>query len=353
MQYIPIIIMLVLGCNTLYALDNSLYIRLADGEGVHAMIEVDRMDAGASGDGCVWDFSGAEALCTHKVQTAAEDSVLAVKFMRDIYRYKLDGDVVRWYSFENRLTKMEDSVGVPIMRFPFEYGDSLSGRIDMLGRYSTDTQCMETGAIRHMADARGTLILPDNTIGNVLRVKTVRSTKTMIADTVNRTVFDAKADSLPTFVQTDYRWYSDRFVFPVARRSDMALAYGDSTVVLGSLCLIQESAYFPVRAEEKHDNREGDDSYNTDRRMREEGAAVIKRLADGSIEVQYRVDGGSGMLETTICDIAGRVYYHSSADNVGIGYRSEIISMYGAPAGQYLLVVRDEDDIIIKRLFEL
>lgn len=49
--------MLVLGCNTLHALDNSLYIRLADEEGEHAMIEVDRMDAGASGDGCVWDFS--------------------------------------------------------------------------------------------------------------------------------------------------------------------------------------------------------------------------------------------------------------------------------------------------------
>ncbi len=112
MQYISIIIMLVLGCNTLHALDNSLYIRLADEEGEHAMIEVDRMDAGASGDGCVWDFSGAEALCTHKVQTAAEDSVLAVKFMRDIYCFRFDGDVVRWYSFENRLTKIEDSVGV-------------------------------------------------------------------------------------------------------------------------------------------------------------------------------------------------------------------------------------------------
>lgn len=50
-------------------------------EGEHAVVEVDGIDAGAAGDGCVWDFGGAEALCVHKVQTAGEDSVLAVTFM--------------------------------------------------------------------------------------------------------------------------------------------------------------------------------------------------------------------------------------------------------------------------------
>lgn len=355
MKYIPIIIMLVLGCNTLHALDYSLFLRLSAGEEEHAVVEVDGIDAGAAGDGCVWDFGGPEALCVHKVQTAGEDSVLAVTFMRNVYRYCLDGPVLRWQGFENRLTKLADSVGAPVMRFPFEYGDSIVGPINMEGRYSTDTQCMESGTLLHVADARGTVILPDDTIRNVLRVKTVRSTRTLIADSVDRAIMDAMADSLPVYVQTDYRWYSDRFALPLARRSDMTLVYGDSAVALGSLSLILEAAYLSVPSEESREDNGDDDAPGnyTQRRTQQSGGAVIGRHADGTIEVQYRLGAGAAMLETTVCDLGGRVYYHSSAENVEAGYRSETMALPGAAPGQYMLVVKTEEDILIKQLFEL
>lgn len=347
--------MLVLGCNTLQALDYSLFLRLADGEEEYAVVEVDRIDAGASGEGCVWDFSGVEALCVNKVQTAGEDSVLAVTFMRNVYRYCLDGKVLRWQGFENRLTKIADSVGAPVMRFPFEYGDSISGPINMVGRYSTDTQCMEAGTLCHVADARGTVIVPDDTIRNVLRIRTVRSTRTLIADSVDRAMMDAMSDSLPVYVQTDYRWYSDRFALPLACRSDMALVYGDSTVAIGSLSLLLESAYLSVLSEESREDSGDDDTPGnyTNRHPQQSGGAVIGRHADGTIEVQYRLGGGAAMLETTVCDLAGRVYYHLSAENVEAGYRSETIAMPGAAPGQYLLVVKTGEDILIKQLFEL
>lgn len=35
---------------------NALFLRLADGEGEHAVVEVDGIDAGAAGEGCVWNF---------------------------------------------------------------------------------------------------------------------------------------------------------------------------------------------------------------------------------------------------------------------------------------------------------
>lgn len=319
--------------------------------GIYGVFEVNDLAPGASGRDCIWDFSGAETLCLHKATVAAEDSLIALSFMRNIYRFRTDGEVIRCYCHENRLTKLCDSIGFPVMYMPLAYGDSISGNIDMSGRYSTDTRCMETGTVSHRAEACGTLILPDDTIRNVLRVKTEIRTKTLIADTVSRAVFDAVADSLPEFVQTDYCWYSERFALPVAWRSDMKLVQADSTVWVSSQSFILEPAYL---SEHVHDGRrtpwsEGDGLSE----KQSVGNVTINAQANGSIEIQYRLGREVTVLETTVCDLAGRVCYHSKCCDTGFGYHTETINMTGAPSGRYLLVVTGDDETIVRQLFEL
>ncbi len=271
--------------------------------------------------------------------------------MRNIYRFLHDGKMFRCFSRENRLTKLSDSVGFPVISLPLEYGGSICGNIDMSGRYSTDTRCMETGTISHRADACGMLILPDDTIRNVLRVKTELRTKSLIGDTVSRDIYDAMADSLPEFFQTDYCWYNDRYALPVARRSDMKIVQSDSTVWVSSHCFILESAYL---SKPEHDD------LTEPRNEREElsgkptnGNVVINKQSDGSIEIQYRLDREVSAIETTICDLAGRVCYHSTSNDGGLGYHSETINMPGAPSGRYLLVVTGDEEMIVRQLFEL
>ena len=329
-------------------IDLSRLIRLADeGNGEYTILEADDLDVGEIGENITWNFSDAEILCAHKIFVSADDSLLSINMMRNTYHYRLEDSTLRWYAFENRLTRLADSIGSPAMHFPFCSGDSIGGNIDMFGHYSTYAQCMERGEIWHSANAYGNVILPDHTIRNVLRVKTVRRTKTFISDSVSVKLMHACEDSLPIFEQTDYRWFCNKFVLPIARRSDWKVLMKDSVIHQQSQSFILEYAYHSTPQDDE------DNDNHTDKKQMPDNSAEVISQSDGYIEVQYTLGSEYRKVEIAVCDITGKSFHHSIKEKMSMGAYSEKVSMAGAPAGLYLFVVKSGDEIILKQLFDL
>lgn len=318
-------------------IDSERFRLLRENEGEFTLLEVNRLDKGKTGEGIVWDFSRAEILSSQNVYISTADSLFALNILRNTYICSLKDNLLNWTGFENRITKLTDSIGSPAIRYPFVYGDSLRGRINLSGHYSTDLQCMETGEIIHRSDACGTLIMPDDTLRNILRVTTVRLTRTLIADTVSTDIMAAVADSLPIVEQTDYRWYSSRYLLPVAFRSDIRLISGDSISEAGSISFISETAYLS-HPEPEEDNEDLNTPYRSSRFYNNENT-VVTRKGDGSIEIRYGLDSVHDHIEINICDLSGILYHHSEYEQMTPGFHTASIPMTGAPAGQYLLII--------------
>ena len=168
-------------------------------------------DPGPAGEDVIWDFSGLEKTKAfegtiekaHKASSpnlSTLDNAVLQEFNNQFYlnnnaeKCELVGVVSNSkpvFSFEKPFVKM---------KYPFSYGDQFSG--DYFGTYYAGEKEGEMeGSYSVTGDAYGTLILPDKTVENALRVKTVRNyTRDMSNNEIK--------------VET-YRWYSENERYPL------------------------------------------------------------------------------------------------------------------------------------------
>ncbi|MBR1656557.1 MAG: hypothetical protein IJ698_09145, partial [Prevotella sp.] len=133
------------------------------------------------GEDITWDLSGKsvqDAKYRHRYAAVPDTSLLSCVDGDTRYYYDCRGDSLLLLGFENNQTRLTYILPVAYLRFPFQYGDSIGGRYEAFGTYCDREALHVRGRYKSVADATGTLILPDgDTLKNVLRIRTYCSGK--------------------------------------------------------------------------------------------------------------------------------------------------------------------------------
>ena len=146
-----------------------------------------------------------------------------------MYYYHQTADSLLQTGHENPSVVLAYTSPLAILRFPLDYGQSISSAYQSKGLYSGTVDIATQGTVTTTADAYGKMLLPSgDTLDLVLRVKTLQ------------TIFDVPKETGDT-VETGntgkqleiYRWYSKGYRYPVFETfRDLNLA--DSSVIFST-----------------------------------------------------------------------------------------------------------------------
>lgn len=182
---------------------------------------------GDIGDSIVWNFQDLEFLNSRQdlFYTGRLDSVLCRYLQGSVYRYTLSQsqDTLLFLGYENPTSHVSFVSPVPILRFPFSYGDSLSTSFVGIGGYSHTYALKVYGNVHTAIDACGLLILPGpDTLCNVMRLhrKEIIGQQFSSAFQVEEfpdslSVEAMLQDDSVTWQVDTYQWYLPGYRYPI------------------------------------------------------------------------------------------------------------------------------------------
>ena len=148
--------------------------------------EVQFVDPGNAGPNQVWDFSkiqykGKDAASTiqpasmQKVSGAGDYNLLLNENGYDYFMNSTEARLEeRGYTSQEKKMTLTYSVPVVKMKYPFFYGDQFTAPFTGVAFFSETNRIDFGGDMTVSADAYGTLVLPEMTVPNTLRVKSVK-----------------------------------------------------------------------------------------------------------------------------------------------------------------------------------
>ncbi len=137
------------------------------------------------GDNCIWDLPDFEVIFTKPVIFSYIGDTLLSSSDHMTIKSKDVNNISHLLGYENRLLRVEYDKPLPIMAWPFEFGDSVGGSFHGSCQWC-DRRMMEVWGVGHTnCDGKGTLILPNgDTLRNVARTRKLRTTYHMDCDGV-------------------------------------------------------------------------------------------------------------------------------------------------------------------------
>jgi hypothetical protein len=189
--------------------------------------QVEYKDPGRSGENVVWDFGQMEPVNEEyrlaysaarqrrdssyilgKDTFRVDDGLIVGREHSTSYFYQLKDSVLYCLGYQNHLDLMHHAAPLPLVKFPFLYGDSIFRQTQSEDLFSERVPMFTHGDISLAANAHGMIVLPDgDTLRQVLRTRAVQN---IFADSV------PEMDSLQvnTTIETQ-RWYARGYRYPV------------------------------------------------------------------------------------------------------------------------------------------
>lgn len=210
--------------------------------------QVEHIHPGDSGENVIWHFNDINILNGSYLIDIKQspDTLISILDNHTLYKYNLLNDTLYWHGFENNLTRLGNSQGIPIMTYPFSYGQSISYNYCFVGEYSKNLSIIEEGTINVTADGLGLLLLPEDTLHNVLRIRSVRKSHAYVADSVSHEILTSSKDTIPKQVEKIYRWYSPGYRYPIVEMIQYTYQMNDTildTYSIGYICKTSEQEY--------------------------------------------------------------------------------------------------------------
>lgn len=326
---------------------------------------IEAVEAGTRGCEAVWDMSHAVVVedgCTMRFFNSG-DSVVARVEGRQQWVYQIKGDSVLLRSQETALSNLADSLPALKMVFPLAYGDSISSPIYYRGKYSGNNAIATAGRYSMVVDGEGTLILPDDTISNVLRIHERLDEKMNVSPWVKERIISADEDSLMRHVCDTYSWYSSDFRYPLAQITKHSFYIGanltreDETAYLCSpetqlyaLGDVRHQRQMQIPQAPNNIDGYGYNSHNNynnsninEQMLVDKANAVAINVADGHIDVTTSTNSSMN-AEVILSDLQGRVYGLSRGNVVHSFDTSHL------PQGAYLLYINDGENVRTERI---
>lgn len=326
---------------------------------------VEAIDASVRGREAVWDMSHAilvEDGCALRFFNSG-DSVVARIEGKQQFVYEIKGDSVLLRSQETALSCLSDSLPALKMVFPLAYGDSICSPVYYRGKYCGNNAIATAGIYSMVVDGEGTLILPNDTVRNVLRIHERFDEKVNVSPWAKARIISADDESLLRHVRDTYSWYSCDFRYPLAQITKDSFYNG------ASLTRVEEKAYLctpetqlyalgDVRQQRQmqapqNPNILGGYGYNpytdfsnsnmNNQMLVDKTNAVAINAGNGHVDVTTPANGGMN-AEVILSDLQGRVY-GSSRGKVAHSFDTSRL-----PQGAYLLYVNDGENVRTERI---
>lgn len=214
--------------------------------------QVDYKGPGESGTKIIWDFSNLKTIneeytvaysdaplvgdsvyvlgyheLSKKDKKIKAENLLVATEHNTMYYYMQRNDSLLLLGHENPVVKLQYKEPYVMSVYPINFGKTIYSSYSTQGKYSGTEPIATNGEVETIADAFGTMILPDgDTISPVLRVKTSQTIIDQIKNENMETVTDLK-------VLETYRWYTKGYRYPIfetVRNINLA----DSTMLFGT-----------------------------------------------------------------------------------------------------------------------
>ena len=186
--------------------------------------QIEYIDPGLSGANILWDFSKTSTindkytLSYHANDTSKSNRISSFEHGTH-YIYTIEKDTLWLLEYNNRNVFMNYQKPEMIMRFPLNYGDTLSSSFSGKGKYCQTIDLFAEGIISIFADAFGKIITSENdTIHNILRVNRKKEYLNVGTDS-NRIVLQS------------HQWYRRGERYPVYETIKSTTYSGDSLTI--------------------------------------------------------------------------------------------------------------------------
>ncbi len=193
--------------------------------------QVHFIDPGDAGIDQTWDFSSLRTIdseytltydlpaandsmyivpgqCFEKRTTRADELVTGTEH-NTVYYYRMQNNTLTLLGHENPVVKLAYTKPLPVLRFPFRYGDNDSAAYTSEALYSGIIPVQARGYATITADAWGRMKLPDDVVlDTVLRVRSLQVIENIPVGN------QEKGEAETTTVET-CRWYLKGYRYPV------------------------------------------------------------------------------------------------------------------------------------------
>ena len=311
----------------------------------------------------VWDFSHCSVSSDCRICKWRNfgDSVLVRIENGSQWIYRVRHDSIFLESHENKLMSLSDSISPLVGYGSLSLSDGISSPFHFKGKYSGENALTLVGQYSVEAHTYGTLILPDDTLYNVLLTRHINDGILTVSDSHNNKEIDSEDDNLLQRRHETLRWWSENFRHPLLESQIVTYFNGSQLIDKQATALL----YSPDAQEYASANTMTPNSQPLPNRQRQKTSATSSTSREGfsSLDnpISVIIDNGvahvnvnisnlslvkSGSLNSSeisivLCDLQGRVYARGNINKAGnYGTITKDINVSGLPSGEYILHVR-------------
>ncbi len=301
-------------------------------------VQVDYVAPGDCGPSEVWTLGQITKKSKDFMQTiaSARDTIAIFEHGR-IQHYLVHGDTLVDKGEQSRRAFCLYSQERPMLRYPFQYGDSLAGSFIGKGR-EENINTTRSGWGYSVADGMGMLTDGDDTIPHITRIH--------FFDDYTDTYYTG--DTIDFHIRCDrYSWYCAGYRYPIMESTRWTSVVEDSVVLpFDSVTFL----FLPVMQMELAEDAVNDsilnqvtiaDAANAAAQPSTKSALTSINAglsADGTrLDICYTLDGESG-IDFCACDILGNILGHAHHDNQEAGEWQECLTLSRRPIGSTLML---------------
>ena len=304
---------------------------MRSGDAMHKQL-VAYVPPGESGMNATWDFRNIDVLSdSYSIEYVKDsDSCLYAIEPGSMCQYRLCGDTLAQVAYQNPLTRIDYSIPVLELGFPFSYGDTLSGEFWGNGCYSNRNGIKLAGSAFVEADGEGELKITDECLlKNVLRVRTLRTT----SFNVERDSVTKDSTGRQIEVVERYCWYAKGYRYPLFETCSIAYYQGANLLKSYKMAFRTLPDSLRILADSVNIELAHHDSCLADA----PDIITYEVISDRrSVRIGYDLKN-KATVSAMIADPMGVIYRKTSrTDEAGIGY-SLSFNFAGLRRGKYIL----------------
>lgn len=288
---------------------------------------------GDSGQYRVWDFStilsdSAETIRADYFAPRSNDTAhIGLHRERTNYYYHYKNDTLWMSGYENSRTHMHYSAHIPLLCFPFNYGDTLIGAIAGNGLYCHTIPFSVEGISRVHADAFGCLKLPDITIDSALRVHT-------------QIQYESRMNKQLTWVKEErHLWYSTYCRYPLLETVSIQTITAKDTICFAS------SYYIPQEQDIDLIKEDSDSLTNNDSESIITNIRYLPNPVSTDLQIHYSLIQ-SAQVYISLHYNGGITTYQSPIRQEEEGDHILPVNMGGMPVGNYVVYIHADDTTV-------
>lgn len=292
-----------------------------------------------TGLNCIWDFSNFSTDSAEVVEVSyyktTEGDMTHIGLHREYtnYYYYIAEDTLWLAGYETSRAVMTYVSRIPLLHFPFAYGDTLCGQIVGTGQFCHNS--LRTEGVSHIkADATGLLIVPGDTIEHALRVYT-------------RMEYCEAMHSQNHVQEERYTWYSPYCRYPMVESVLVQTIKDTDTISFAS------TYYYPQEQNEELRRKDVEETLNvTQQDSLVTSICFMPNPVYNDVQIQYSL-ARQAQVYLSIHYNGGVMTYQSAIHQEEEGDHSVSVNMSGMPIGSYVVYIHADDIVVSGSLIKL